>query len=214
MSIINALDRGCPYEALYVVAAQAQEAGRGEIQTISDGVAGYDGMVGAFDEFFLRRHKGEDMNREIFRDVREFSDYLYSILRPIVLREVNESKSSVSGVARKYTGNITKSFVRVNTADFLYRISSFVEGRERQDLSQGSQDGGRMKGSTKNRIYGTGSENTESEDQSALKLEQELERYYEQYADNERDWKTFLEEVEARTLALLLLNVRNQRGRG
>jgi hypothetical protein len=155
------------------------------------------------------------MNREIFRDVREFSDYLYSVLRPIVLREVNESKSSVSGVARKYTENITKSFVRVNTADFLYRISSFVESRERQDLRQGSQDGGRMKGSTKNRIYGAGFENTESEEaQSELKLEQELERYYEQYADNERDWKTFLEEVEARTLALLLLNVRNQRGRG
>ncbi|MDQ3182363.1 MAG: hypothetical protein M3Q62_02245 [Actinomycetota bacterium] len=215
ISIINALDRGRPYEALYVVAAQAQEAGRGETQTIVDGVAGYDGMVGAFDEFFVRRQKGEDMNREIFRDVREFSDYLYSILRPIVLREVNESKSSVSGVARKYTENITKSFVRVNTADFLYRISSFVEGRERQDLRQGSQDGGKMKGSTKNRIYGTGLENTESEEaQSELKLEQELERYYEQYADNERDWKTFLEEVEARTLALLLLNVRNQRGRG
>jgi hypothetical protein len=215
MSIINALDRGRPYEALYVVAAQAQEAGRGETQTISDGVAGYDSKVGAFDEFFVRRQKGEDMNREIFRDVREFSDYLDSILRPIVLREVNESKSSVSGVARKYTGNITKSFVRVNTADFLYRISSFVEGRERQDLRQGSQDGGRMKGSTKNRIYGAKSENTEAEeDQSALKLEQELERYYEQYADSERDWKTFLEEVEARTLALLLLNVRNQRGRG
>ena len=72
-----------------------------------------------------------------------------------------------------------------------------------------------MKGSTKNRIYGAKSENTEAEeDQSALKLEQELERYYEQYADSERDWKTFLEEVEARTLALLLLNVRNQRGRG
>lgn len=215
MSIINTLDRGRPYEALYVAAAQAQEVGRGETQTISDGVAGYDRMVGAFDEFFVRRQKGEDMNREIFHDVREFSDYLDSILRPIVLREVNESKSSVSGVARKYTENITKSFVRVNTADFLYRISSFVEGRERQDLRQGSQDGGRMKGATKNRIYGTKSENTEpEEDQSALKLEQELERYYERYADNERDWKTFLEEVEARTLALLLLNVRNQRGRG
>jgi hypothetical protein len=211
MSIINALDRGRPYEALYVVAAQAQEAGRGETQTISDGVAGYDGMVGAFDEFFVRRQKGEDMNREIFRDVREFSDYLDSILRPIVREEVKGSGSSVSGVARKYTENITKSFVRVNTANFLYRISSFVEGRERQN----PDTEGWIKWTTRKSVYGAGSENAESEEnQSALKLEQELERYYDQYAENERDWKTFLEEVEARTLALLLLNVRNQRGRG
>jgi len=211
MSIINALDRGRPYQALYVVAAQAQEAGRGETQTISDGVDGYDDMVGAFDEFFVRRQKGEDMSREIFRDVREFSDYLDSILRPIVREEVKGSGSSVSGVARKYTGNITKSFVRVNTADFLYRISSFVEGRERQN----PDTEGWIKWTTRKNVYGAGSEKPESEeDQSALKLEQELECYYEQYADNERDWKTFLEEVEARTLALLLLNVRNQRGRG
>ena len=128
MSIINALDRGRPYEALYVVASQAQEAGRGEIQTISDGVAGYDGMVGAFDEFFVRKQKGEDMNQEIFRDVREFSDYLDSILRPIVREEVKGSGSSVSGVARKYTENITKSFVRVNTADFLYPSLFFRGG--------------------------------------------------------------------------------------
>lgn len=211
MSMINALDRGRPYQALYVAAAQAQEAGRGETQTIFDGVAGYDGMVGAFDEFFVRRQKGESVSREIFRDVREFSDYLDSILRPIVREEVKGSGSSVSGVARKYTGNITKSFVRVNTADFLYRISSFVEGRERQN----PEGEGWIKWTTRKNVYGAGSDNADTEgDRATLKLEQELERYYDRYAENERDWKTFLEEVEARTLALLLLNVRNQRGRG
>ena len=86
-----------------------------------------------------------------------------------------------------------------------------MEGRERQN----PDTEGWIKWTTRKNVYGAGSEKPEAEeDQSALKLEQELERYYEQYADNERDWKTFLEEVEARTLALLLLNVRNQRGRG
>ena len=208
MSIINALDRGRPYAALYVAAAQAQEAGRGETQTISDGVSGYDNVVGEFQEFFIRRQKGEGMSKEMFRDVREFSDYLYSILRPIVREEVKSSGSSVSGVSRKYTENITKSFVRVNTADFLYRISSFVEGRERQNPDKD----GWIKWTTKKSVEGNSNGGEDSEEtQPTLKLERELESYYEQYSSNQRDWKTFLEEVEARTLALLLLNVSNKK---
>lgn len=208
MSIINALDRGRPYAALYVAAAQAQEAGIGETQTVFDGVAGYDGMVGDFQEFFVRKQKGASMSKEIFRDVRKFSDYLYSILRPIVREEVKSSGSSVSGVSRKYTENITKSFVRVNTADFLYRISSFVEGRERQNPDKD----GWIKWTTKKSVEGDSNGGEEfDETQPALKLERELESYYEQYSSNQRDWKTFLEEVEARTLALLLLNVSNKK---
>ncbi len=208
MSIINALDRGRPYEALYAAAAQAHEAGRNETQTIAGGVGSYDAKVLQFGEFFARRQKGTGLKKEIFRDVRTFSDYLDKILRPIVREEVKSSGSSVSGVARKYTENIMKSFVRVNTADFLYRISSFVEGRERQNPDKD----GWIKWSTKKSVYGeSGAEGESDETQSKLKLEQELERYYEQYSGNERDWKTFLEEVEARTLALLLLNVSNKK---
>jgi hypothetical protein len=206
MSIINALDRGRPYAALYVVADRAHNGGREEVQTISGGVAGYDEKVLRFNEFFVRRQKGAVVEREIFRDVREFSDYLDNILRPVVNAEVRESRSSVSGIARKYTENITKSFIRGNTADFLYRVSSFVEGRERQNPERD----GWIKGSTRKKLYGTEKEDID-ETRSALKLEQELERYYERYSENEREWKTFLEEVEARTLALLLLNVRNVR---
>ncbi|MCL6438906.1 MAG: hypothetical protein K6T51_09870 [Rubrobacteraceae bacterium] len=211
MSIINALERGRPYEALYVAASQAHESGRLEKQAIAGGVEKYDEKVIGFGEFFARRQKGASVNnKEIFRDVRTFSDYLYDILLPIVRREVDESGSSVSGVARKYTENITKSFIRVNTADFLYRISSFVEGRERQNPDKD----GWIKWTTKKKVYGESGGETENESDevpAALKLERELERYYEQYSDNERDWKTFLEEVEARTLALLLLNVANKK---
>jgi hypothetical protein len=211
MSIVNALERGRPYKALYVAAFQAHEANRSEMQTISGGVAAYDEKVEAFGEFFAGRQKGAVLERVIFRNVREFSDYLYDILRNIVRAEVNETRSSVSGIARKYTENITKSFIRGNTADFLYRISSFVESRERQNPERD----GWIKGTTRKRIYGASQQDSKSEDGGAkLKLEQELERYYEQYSNNEREWKTFLEEVEARTLALLLLNVQNQRGRG
>lgn len=209
MSMINALDRGRPYEALYVAATQAHEAGRRETQAIEGGIRRYDEEVFRFGEFFARRQKGVGVSREIFRDVRTFSDYLYKILKPIVREEVKGSGSSVSGVARKYTENITKSFVRVNTADFLYRISSFVEGRERQN----PEKDGWIKWTTRNIVHGeSGTTGEPDETQPELKLEQELERYYEQYSGNQRDWKTFLEEVEARTLALLLLNVPNKRG--
>lgn len=212
MSIINALERGRPYEALYVAAAQAHEAGRREEQAVAGGVGSYDDKMLRFGEFFARRQKGAGVKKEIFRDVRTFSDYLDDILRPIVRREVDNSGSSVSGVARKYTENITKSFVRVNTADFLYRVASFAEAREREDLRRNLQDAGRLKGATRNRVRGTSEEETEAETEKAkLKLERELERYYERYSDNERDWKTFLEEVEHRTLALLLLNVANKK---
>lgn len=69
-----------------------------------------------------------------------------------------------------------------------------------------------MKGATRKRVHGTGEGEVEADtDEARLKLEQELERYYKEYANNERDWKTFLEEVEARTLALLLLNVANKK---
>ena len=86
-----------------------------------------------------------------------------------------------------------------------------MEARERS-----VPGGGKIKGWTKKKIYGSGGQDSEREAElggAKLKLEQELEKYYGQYSDNERDWKTFLEEVEARTLALLLLNVQNQRGR-
>ncbi len=213
MSIINALDWGRPYQALYVAAAQAHKAGKREAQAIAGGVAAYDKKVETFGEFFARRQKGVGVSREIFRDVRTFSDYLYGILRPIVRREVEDSRSSVSGVARKYTENITKSFVRVNTARFLYRVASFTEAREREDLRKGSQAGGVLKGGTRKRVRGTDEQETGPEAEGEnLKLEQELERYYDQYSGNQRGWKTFLEEVEARTLALLLLNVPNKRG--
>ncbi len=215
MSIINALDRGRPYEALYVAAAQAHEAGRREAQAITGGVEGYDAKVLRFGGFFAHRQKGAGVSREIFRDVRTFSDYLYEILRPIVRREVDDSRSSVSGVARKYTENITKSFVRVNTADFLYRIASFTEAREREDLRKGSQEGGGLKGGTRKRVRGTDDQEAGTDAEGAnLKLERELERYYKLYSDSQRDWKMFLEEVEARTLALLLLNVPNKPRRG
>lgn len=208
MSIINALERGRPYEALYVAATQAHEARRREAQAITGGVGSYDDKVLQFGEFFARRQKGAGVSREIFRDVRTFSDYLYKILKPIVRREVEDSRSSVSGVARKYTENITKSFIRVNTADFLYRISSFVEGRERQNPDKD----GWIKWTTKKVVYGESNAESEADEGAPeLELERELERYYKQYSDNERDWKTFLEEVEARTLALLLLNVANKK---
>lgn len=213
MSMVNALERGRPYEALYVAAFQAHEANRGEMHTISGGVAAYDEKVEEFGEFFAGRQKGVVLERAIFRDVRAFSDYLYDVLWPLVDAEAKEpSRAAVSGIARKYTDYITKSFVKGNAAKFEYRVASFVEARERS-----TPGGGKIKGWTKKKIYGSGGQNSEQEAEpggAKLKLEQELEKYYGQYSNNERDWKTFLEEVEARTLALLLLNVQNQRGRG
>ena len=115
-------------------------------------------------------------------------------------------------VFRGYPGSTRRTLRRVlsgvNTADFLYRISSFVEGRERQNPDKD----GWIKWTTKKSVEGNSNGGEDSEEtQPTLKLERELESYYEQYSSNQRDWKTFLEEVEARTLALLLLNVSNKK---
>jgi hypothetical protein len=206
MSIINALDRGRPYKALYVAAALAHEAGRREAQTITGGVGDYDAKVLRFSEFFSRKQKGIVMGEEMFRDVRDFSDYLDNILRPIVRDEVDRSSSRVSGIARKYTDSIKSDFLSGSPNKFLYRVSSYVEGVEIEELRKGSRKGQYMKNDLNERLYGKNDGPGRFGDK---KLEQELEKHYERYSNNERKWKTFLEEVEMRTLSLLLLNVRN-----
>jgi hypothetical protein len=211
MSIINALDRGRPYAALYVAAAQAQEAGRGETQTIFDGIAGYDGMVDDFQEFFVRKQKGKDMNKEMFRQVQDFSNYLDSIIRPLVWDEVDRNKSGVSGIARKYTEHIRTDFVQGKPNKLLYKISSYVESMERKDLQNNHRKGTSLKNKARERIQGDDSGQIEGERKlSGLRLEEEYEKYKKEYLDDERAWKIFLEEVERRTLALILLNVNNK----
>lgn len=206
MSIINALDRGRPYEALYVAASLAQDKGFREAQAVTGGVAAYDKWVEKFGEFFARRQKGAGMDAKNFRDVGDFSDYLYRILEPVVRHEVGKSKSRVSGIARKYTTTIREDFPSMDTSRFEYLVSSYVEGVEIDELRNESRRGYYIKKDLRDLLYGADDE-PESGPQNK-RIDQELGKYHEN-TKSKRAWKSFIEAVERRTLSLLLLNVHN-----
>lgn len=212
ISIINALDRGQPYEALYVVAERANKAGIRERQAISGGTSSYDKSVVDFSGFFSRRQKGVSVRPEAFQEVIDFSNYLDDILRPVVRDEVNKSKSRVSGIARKYTDTIREDFLTLNPAKFEYLVSSYLEGIEWEELRKNSRKGYYRKKDIRELIRGSADEAGEPE---VKRIEQELKKYFERNS-SEREWKSFLEAVERRTLSLLLLNVDNvqQSGQG
>lgn len=205
MSIVNALERGRPYEALYVAAAKAHKDGKRDAQTISGGVAAYDKQIGKFGEFFVGRHEGAIVRKEIFEDVREFSDYLDGILRPLVNMEAREGTASVSGIARKYTEDLATNFAENGVQKFMYQVSSFVESRERK--SKGKEAW--LKIESRKAIYALDS-HEKPEPGTPTALEQKFLFYQSKYADDKHTWKRFLREVEMRLLSLLLLNIQNQ----
>ncbi|AHY48064.1 Hypothetical Protein RradSPS_2781 (plasmid) [Rubrobacter radiotolerans] len=145
------------------------------------------------------------MRQEFFRDVQEFSDYLDSILRPLVKLEANEGSASVSGIARKYTGDLATNFSENGVQKFMYQVSSFVESRERK--SKGKESWPKI--NSRKIIYGLESSNP-PEPGTKTVLEQKFLSYQSKYSEDKQTWKRFLREVEMRLLSLLLLNVRNK----
>ncbi len=206
MSIIGMLERGRPYEALYEAAKRAHASGLREAQVVSDGIKdGYDEQIKKFEPHFVGEQKGAMMRQEFFQDVQEFSDYLDSILRPLVKLEANEGSASVSGIARKYTGDLATNFSENGVQKFMYQVSSFVESRERK--SKGKESWPKI--NSRKIIYGLESSNP-PEPGTKTVLEQKFLSYQSKYSEDKQTWKRFLREVEMRLLSLLLLNVRNK----
>jgi hypothetical protein len=215
--VVRALQEGKPYQALYVaVQYSADEKGRAfERQVLTKDVATYETFINQYRQPLAKSLGGRTMDQNIYQDIKEFSDYLLALLHPLVRREVQKSGSSVSGIARKYTDLIQREFAEGMAGKFLYTLC--------QEADQAERDGdGWVKHNTFTQLYGsspdtkgkTGEEVANAWDEfrqtHPIQLEQKLALYYSTYGKEHAAWQKFLREVQARTLALLMLNVRQQ----
>ncbi|HWP56702.1 MAG TPA: hypothetical protein VNL14_02310 [Candidatus Acidoferrales bacterium] len=214
--MVRALTEGRPFAAVYL-AAEAERPGR-ERDVLSGGLQ-------AFEREFVGNRQyaaklalglgGDNVHSDFYKDVVEFSNYLLDLVRPLVQREVRKSGSAVSGVARKYTNLIVRDFKDGRVAKFLYVICQEADSAER--------DGeGWPKSQCLEKLYGREpTVETNSAEETArvwvalrdqhpkTALETKIETFQEKHGKDPGLWTKFLGEVQARTLALLMLNIRN-----
>jgi hypothetical protein len=219
----RALTEGRPFAALYL-ATQARQPEKGfgfERDILPRGVRNFEREFLGNELYaakMARAFGGPNMDCSFYNDVIDLSNYLLDLVRPLVAREVGKSRSGVSGVARKYTDLIARDFAECRAAKFLYVVCQEADAAERDP-----QDSARwVKWHSLRKLYG-GAPKTEGKSaEDAAKLWSEFrelhtktvleERIAELHAKHGQDqglWMKFLTEVEARTLALLMLNVRN-----
>jgi len=213
--VVRALQEGEPYQALYVaVQYSSDEKGRAfERQVLTKDLATYETFINQYRQPLAKSLGGRTMDQNIYQDIKEFSDYLFALLHPLVRREVQKSGSSVSGIARKYTDLIQREFAEGMAGKFLYTLCQEADQAERDDA-------GWVKHTTFTQLYG-GSPDTkdklgkeaanawdEFRQTHPIQLEEKLHHYHSTYGKEHATWQKFLREVQARTLALLMLNVR------
>ncbi len=218
--VVRALTEGRPFSALYL-ATQAQQPDKGfgrERSVLGRGLQ-------AFEKEFIGKRQyavklalglgGDGMSSDFYEDVIEFSNYLLDLVRPLVQREVRKSRSAVSGIARKYTDLIVRDFKDGRVAKFLYAICQEADSAERDgDGWAKSQSLEKLYGS-KPTVEGKSAEETAKlwtafrDQHPKTALEAKVERLQEKHGKDPGLWAKFLGEVQARTLALLMLNVRN-----
>jgi hypothetical protein len=219
--VTRAIAEGRPFKAVYlIVEARKPDAGfLPEAQVFSLGLRAYEKDFvrnKAYAPHLARSLGGLGMDCGFYSEVIDFSNFLLDVIRPLVQREVAKSRSSVSGVARKYTTSISRDFGECRAAKFLYAISQEADSAER--------DGdGWVKRKCFAGLYGgvpelegkSGEEAAAAwadfrEKHRETLLEEKLRNFHGALGSNVGVWAKFLGEVQARTLALLMLNIRNQ----
>ncbi len=218
--VTRALIEGRPFMALYV-ATQEKQPKRGfgwERIVLTHGLRTFESEFVTRNGYARRMAQalgGNAMNPDLYQDVIEFSNYLLDLVRPLVQREVQKGGSAVSGTARKYTELITRDFAEGRAAKFLYAVCKEADSAER--------DGnGWAKWQSFEKLYGGKPtvEGRSGEEAARLwadfrgqhpktALETRIEDLQEKHGKDAGLWGKFLAEVQARTLALLMLNVRN-----
>lgn len=212
--IISSILKGRPYDSLYAyVQFLSSEDKTNEREAFIDGIPGYDNRVIKFYEpKFAKSQGGNNMS---FEDVRKLSDLLVWLIGPLAQAEHGSGNTSISGIARKYTDPI-RDFRKGNAAYFLYRLAQSAESldkraKEKSDVATKNKSNlGYLEWRLKN-AAGSDEINSSAKSENELLFEKELERYYSLYGKNERFWKSFLKEVEARTLAQLMINLGSRR---
>lgn len=210
--MISSLLKGRPYDSLYayVQFLSGREDKINEREVFVDGIAGYDhGVIEFYEPKFARLQGGNAMH---FNDVRKFSDLLMGLIEPLARVERDSGNTSLSGIARKYTDHI-RDFRGGNAAYFLYRLAQSAESLDKRAKDKKDTTTSKNLGKLGWRLKNIGDPDETDPavpDETDLLFEKELERYYNLYGKNEMTWKSFLKEVEARTLARLMINL----GRG
>ncbi|MGE0826760.1 MAG: hypothetical protein AB7G75_18590 [Candidatus Binatia bacterium] len=213
--VIRALQMGEPYKAVYIAAKYADDKGHPfERRVFAKNLKAYEEFVIEYRQVLAKSLGGEAVSVEIYQDIADFSDYLFALLLPLVRREA-QGGSSVSGIARKYTDLILREFGEGMAGKFLYTVCQEVDSAERNG-------DGWVKHITFAKLYG-GSPDTKgkkSEDiaqaweefrnSHPVQLEVRLRDYQDKHGAQPALWQKFLREVQARTLALLMLNVRQR----
>jgi hypothetical protein len=218
--ITRALVEGRPYAALYL-ATQEQQPQNGfgwERSVITTGLH-------AFETQFIQNKLyaaemalslgGPHMDCNLYGDVIDFSNYLLDLVRPLVEREVQKSGSAVSGIARKYTELITRDFTECRAAKFLYVVCQEADSAEREgDAWAKWQSLEKLYGSRPAVAGKSGEEAAKlwskfRDEHSKTTLEMKIDVLQGKHGQDAGLWAKFLGEVQARTLALLMLNVRN-----
>lgn len=215
--IVRALQAGQSYKALYVAAKYAEDQGHPfERRVFRKDLQAYEAFISDHCSSLAKSLGGDTVCSTIYQDVREFSDYLFDLLFPLVKHEVGGSGSSVSGIARKYTDLILREFSEGMAGKFLYTVCQEADSAER--------DGdGWVKHNAFAKLYG-GSPDTkgkspaeaaqawdEFRNSHAVQLEVQLKDYHCKYGNQYAVWHKFLRETQARTLAVLMLNVRQSK---
>jgi len=214
--VVRCLQTGQPYKALYVAAKHSESSEyMSERRVFTKNLKAYETFVSEYRQALAKSLGGETMSDDIYQDIADFSNYLFDLLHPLVRREVQKSGSSVSGIARKYTDLILREFSEGLAGKFLYTVCQEADSAER--------DGeGWVKHKAFTTLYGGSPDIKGKEPKSEdfarawddfrkshpVKLESRLQEYHCKFGTQYALWQKYLREVQARTLALLMLNVR------
>ena len=213
--VVRALQTGQPYKAFYAAAKYAVDNKHPfEQQVFTKNRKGYERYIITHRQELAKSLGGETVSNDFYQDITNFSNYLFDLLHPLVRREVQKSKSAVSGISRKYTDRISRDFSEGLAGKFLYTVCQEANSAERQG-------DGWVKHNTFTKLYGgspqtkgkTAEEVTKAWDEfrqsHPVLTEVYLQKYQCKHGAQYVIWQKFLREVQARTLALLMLNVRH-----
>jgi hypothetical protein len=217
--VVRALQMGQPHKALYIAARYAETRSAegnkrpSERQVFSKNLKAYEEFVFKHSQALAQSLGGKNVSDDIYRDIADFSDYLFDLLHPLVRREAQKSGSSISGISRKYTDLVLREFGEGLAGKFLYTVCQEVDAAER--------DGdGWLKHQAFIHLYGGRPDTKGKSDEERAKaweefrqthpvqLEVRLSESRSNHGAQHAIWQKFLREVQARTLALLMLNVR------
>ena len=213
--VVRALQTGQPYKAFYAAAKYAVDNEHPfEQRVFTKNRKIYECYINQHRQELAKLLGGEAVSNDIYQDITDFSDYLFDLLHPLVQREVRKSGSAVSGISRKYTDLILSEFSEGLAGKFLYTVSQEADSAEKQE-------DGWVKHKTRTKLYG-GSPKTKGKPPEEVAqawteflkshpvlIEVNLQEYRCKHGAHYAIWQKFLREVQARTLALLMLNVRH-----